>query len=45
MGKVVQPLQSVKICYNSRAHGQERPGPSRISGYMVDMGCDDDVYL
>jgi hypothetical protein len=27
VGKVVQPLQSVKNCYNSCAHGQEWPGP------------------
>ena len=26
MGKDVQPQYSVKNCYNSRAHGQERPG-------------------
>jgi len=32
MGKDVQPLQSVKNWYTSRAHGHERPWDSYIKG-------------
>ena len=39
MGKDVQPLQSVKNCYNSRAHGHERLGKLTELCVLILLWC------